>query len=78
MWPLLIALGKAAAGAAVSAAAGYAVQSAVPKYGMKTPGATPEAGSQEMDFNSLVGQGQNQDSSLKKLELEDRIPPPQY
>ncbi len=61
----------------LSAMVSQAATQAAPKYGMQTPMDVPKNQSQQMDFQQLVQQGQNQDSKLKKLELQDRLPPPE-
>lgn len=63
-----MALVMAAAQAFISAG----VSQATPKYGMTTPqmGVTQQGGgSQGMDLNALVQQGQQHESQLPKLQL---------
>lgn len=67
---LLVALGKAAAGAAVGAATTYGLSQATPKHGMTQIGAVPEP--EGVDFNALVGQQQQQESRLPQSRLQLR------
>ena len=74
MAPLFLAALKFIGSAVATAAAGKAVDMAVPKKGIVPTGAVPDAPA--MDLNSLVGQQQKQPSKLPQPSLQNRLPRP--
>lgn len=75
MIPQLLALAaQYIAPAIASSAVGGAINAAMPKKGMTTPGQAPSM--DQMDFNSLLAQPQQAQAqnSLPKLQLQNRLP----